>query len=161
MVWLSLHPSFWEAARMVLQEYITDQYLPSSGSWGTKACARLCAHTHYLQDEGWNGMPSYSALMRWGCFRHSALSPVWCTWHVTSSLGGFLSGRWEFITIRKKPLCLLSTLSKCTKSLFLHQCCVSASGIWDWLTPLQNMTHIYKGLISKVDYHHTLILLEL
>lgn len=53
-----------------------------------------------------------------------------------------------------------STLSKCTKSLIFYQCCLSASGIWD-SPSLQNMTHIYKRLISKLDYHHTLILLEL
>lgn len=29
------------------------------------------------------------------------------SWHVINRLGGFISERWEFITIRKKPLCLL------------------------------------------------------
>lgn len=69
-------------------------------------CRLVCTHT-LPAARGLEGMPSYSASMKWGCFRHSAPSPGWCMWHVTSRLGGFISEILEFITIRKKPLCLL------------------------------------------------------
>lgn len=67
----------------------------------------VSVHTHITCRTRLEWMPSYSALMGRASFRHSAPSAVWCTWPVMSRLGGFISERWEFITIRKKPLCLL------------------------------------------------------
>lgn len=68
-------------------------------------CTLVC--TRMLPAEwglGW--MPSYSALMRWGCFRHRCSLPCVMHKHVTTRLGGFISEIWEFITITKEPLCL-------------------------------------------------------
>lgn len=80
-------------------------------------------------------------------------------WDVTapgSGLAGLVAERWEFRTVRQEPLRLLP-LSVNAEILYSL---VNAAGIWgSGLPSLQDMTHIYKLLISKESHHHTLILL--
>lgn len=122
-------------------------------------CAHKHAYTHYPQNSSQNRCPIIQHC--WGEVAEDgvARSPVWCTRDVTapgSGLGGLVSERWEFRTLRKEPLRLLP-LSVNAEILYSL---ISAAGIWgSGLPSLQDMTHIYKLLISKEGHHHTLILL--
>lgn len=91
---LTVTPSFLLGSS---QDGITGVYyrLMSAKLWLMKnkgMCTLVCTRPLPAQ-QGLEWIPSYSALMRWGCFRHSALFPVWCTWLVTSRLTGFISER--------------------------------------------------------------------
>lgn len=89
---LTVTPSFLLGSS---QDGITGVYyrLISAKLWlmrNKSMCTLVCTCT-LPAERGLEWMSSYSALMRWGCFRHSALFPVWCTWLVTSRLRGFIS----------------------------------------------------------------------